>query len=538
MDIINILVNIRERRMKVTLLVKDILKRPFFKNSTVLAGERGLDREVKWAHIVEIARFGHLLNGNEVILSTGIGWANDVEKSLSYLQQLLDYNASALCVELVVHVTSLPQKMLELADKHHFPIIVFTEEVKFIDITKDLHEQILGYHEDVWWKLEKLYNMLYKELISNGGVGDFLKILHKETNGQTVLKHEDEYRFFPSPPTRKKQQMINDLQIDKSNYDEQQVTLLGSHIATLYLIKETHQLTQFDKLAVKRCAEILVQFFWKNQQQKEATIMKKNEWMFEAIAGSLTHEEIIVKIHERKPGILTKEAVVAVKPMHKSLLIKDKQNNAETILTMLLKPVLLEYGFQLLSVKDTTQNLYILLLINQQQDHLQSRLELALQSIYEKNNDPFIHNEIQWISFGKIITSYDQLEKSYHTALSTLYYQQNIKRLKKPFYHTLSIYRLIDQIPDREELKEMIDDYIGPLLHYDSEKGTDLLKTLQVYLENLGAKNDTAEQLHIVRQTLYHRLNRIESLIGTDFMHPKKRFMIQFSIYSLQYIDV
>src|SRR5690554_7767375 len=115
-----------------TLLVKDLLNRPFFENVSILAGRNGLNREVKWSHIVEIARFGHLLNGKEVILSTGIGWAHDEEKSLSYLQQLLDYNASALCVELVFHTKELPQKMLDLAEQHDFPIIAFTEEVRFI----------------------------------------------------------------------------------------------------------------------------------------------------------------------------------------------------------------------------------------------------------------------------------------------------------------------------------------------------------------------------------------------------------------------
>src|SRR5699024_4126797 len=126
--------------------------------------------------------FGHLLNGKEIILTTGLGWADDEDKSLSYLQQLLDYGASALCIELVIHVKSLPQKMLDLAEQHNFPIIGFTDEVRFIDITKDLHELLIGHHEDIWWRLESLHNELSKELTSNGNAGDFLRILHKETN--------------------------------------------------------------------------------------------------------------------------------------------------------------------------------------------------------------------------------------------------------------------------------------------------------------------------------------------------------------------
>src|SRR5699024_10909822 len=165
------------------------------------------------------------------------------------------------------------------------------------------------------------------------------------------------------------------------------------------------------------------------------------------------------------------------------------------------------------------------------------RLAQALESVYKNINDPLIHSELQWISFGKTVSNYEHLGKSYQTALSTLNNQRNIELLKHPFYENLAIYRLIDLISDKEDLKEIILDYIATLLEYDNEKGTELLKTLQIYLKNKGAKNETADELHIVRQTLYHRINRIESLIG-DFMHPDKRFMIEFSLHALKYIDI
>lgn len=521
-----------------TLLVSDILKRPFFENTKILAGRKGLNREVKWAHIVEIARFGHLLNGKEVILTTGIGWAHEDEKSLSYLQQLLDYNASALCIELVIHTKTLPKKMLELAEQHNFPIIIFTEEVKFIDITKDLHELLIGYHENIWWKLESLYNYLNKELISNGNIGDFLRILHKETSKQISLKYEDRYRFFPSPPKNKQQQLIRNINERKNNYYEQSIELFGNKIATLYLLDNKSNMTQFENLALKRCGEILGQYFWKNHLQKEANQNKRNEWIFEAIAGTLSHEEVTTKIHEKTPGILMKEALIAIKPSLKSLLVKERESHSETAVIMLLRPILLQHGFQLLTVRDFTRNNYILLLINQQSNDLQDRLEKALKTVYQNNHDPFIESEIQWISFGKVITTYNQLGKSYDTALSTLNYQQNIEKLQMPFYDTLAIYRLIDQMKDKEDLREIIIDYLGPLLTYDAEKGTELLKTLQIYFKNLGAKNETSGDLHIVRQTLYHRLNRIEELLGKDFMAPENRFMIEFSIHALKYVKI
>src|SRR5690625_6690371 len=108
-----------------TILVKNLLNNSHFNSAKVLAGHQGLDREVKWVHIVEIARFGHLLNGKEVILTTGLGWAHDEERILAYLKNLLDINVSALAIEFVLLLKNIPKKLIYLAEKIVFLIIAF-----------------------------------------------------------------------------------------------------------------------------------------------------------------------------------------------------------------------------------------------------------------------------------------------------------------------------------------------------------------------------------------------------------------------------
>lgn len=45
-------------------------------------------------------------------------------------------------------------------------------------------------------------------------------------------------------------------------------------------------------------------------------------------------------------------------------------------------------------------------------------------------------------------------------------------------------------------------------------------------------KKDTAERLFIVRQTLYHRLEKIEQLLGSDFMQTEKRLALELILFS------
>jgi purine catabolism regulator len=120
------------------LSVEEVLRRKCFQHAELLAGETGLHRMVKWAHIMEVTQIRKLLNGNELILSTGVGWKEEKEVFISFLEQLIESNASGLCIELGTYISTIPQEIIELANRHHFPLIVFNKEVRFLDITQDL----------------------------------------------------------------------------------------------------------------------------------------------------------------------------------------------------------------------------------------------------------------------------------------------------------------------------------------------------------------------------------------------------------------
>ena len=529
-------------RYVVELTVREILKRSHFKNTNIAAGNNGLDRKVKWVHIVEIETFGHLLNGKEMILSTGVEWANDTGKSLFYLQQLLDFNASALCIELIGDNQSPPLEMLQLADQHNFPIILFKGEVKFIDITRDIHEIILGYQESFWWELEDLYQAFNKILVSNGTIEAFLKELHLITNKQVILVHDTaQFWFFPSPTPRIQEKIKMELKTNKNHthYYGTPIYFLDDNIAYLYITEEYGNVSLFNQLAVKRCGEFLTQYFWKFYQQEEIKKVKKNEWIIEALNGGISGEKVATKLMQENPAIHLNEAMIAVIPATSELIAEQSDENFFTETLMHIRTIFINEGFYLLGTKDNKLHHYILLLINQRKNsHLYHRLHNALNRIKKLPIQTSVSEKLQWLSFGKSINSFDHIRTGYQTALSTLHFQKNMQTLDEPFYHKLALYRVVEKVHDASELREMINDYIGPLLAHDLKKDTELLKSLQIYLKNFGAKNKTAHELFIVRQTLYHRLAKIKALLGEDYMDPENRVMIEFSIYALQYLEL
>ena len=84
----------------VKLSVKEILQKKIFDQAQVIAGKSGLNRNVRWVHVLEVASIENLLNGNELILSTGVGWGGDIKTFSSIVQQSIDSNAAGLCIEM------------------------------------------------------------------------------------------------------------------------------------------------------------------------------------------------------------------------------------------------------------------------------------------------------------------------------------------------------------------------------------------------------------------------------------------------------
>ncbi|MQY02588.1 hypothetical protein ACRB68_06190 [Actinomadura sp. RB68] len=57
---------------------------------------------------------------------------------------------------------------------------------------------------------------------------------------------------------------------------------------------------------------------------------------------------------------------------------------------------------------------------------------------------------------------------------------------------------------------------LGALEEYDSDRGAELVHTLEVFLACSGSWNRTASRLHVHVNTLRYRIRRIEELTGRD----------------------
>jgi sugar diacid utilization regulator len=76
------------------------------------------------------------------------------------------------------------------------------------------------------------------------------------------------------------------------------------------------------------------------------------------------------------------------------------------------------------------------------------------------------------------------------------------------------LFRVFASHPD--EVRSFYDDTVAPLVRYDESYGSELVSTLETFLENNGATGATAGALYVHRHTIAYRLERVRELSGLD----------------------
>jgi len=90
---------------------------------------------------------------------------------------------------------------------------------------------------------------------------------------------------------------------------------------------------------------------------------------------------------------------------------------------------------------------------------------------------------------------------------------------------------------DPEQLAQLVEEQLGPLIRYDAQRNGRLVDTLRSVLESTDGKTEAARRLHVQRQTLYQRLGRIERLLGADLDEPGTRAGLLLALRAHRLVD-
>ncbi|QHN50887.1 PucR family transcriptional regulator [Geobacillus stearothermophilus] len=520
------------------LTVSDILKRKHFEHIQIAAGHQGLHRTVKWVHVVEVTKISNLLKGKELILSTGVGWKENKELFISFVQQLIECDASGLCVEIGTYASSIPQEVIDLANEYQFPIILFLKEVPFVEITQDIHTYLINQHYQIISNLESYSQELNKKLLSIDHYDEILKFLHHYLGHQVIFKiNGKEVELVPKYVKRsnEEQQLLDSASAlhPQQKIASQSIRILGNEYAELSIVSIDKEISEFDLLILDRTATALAQHLLRDLYVEEKKRAQEHEWLKGWLEGEHTSEAIFDYLTDHEVELRPKGGFVSICRFKSS---KQYLNLDITYFKLLCRTIFEQQGFSAFPVD--FRNSVVFIMVNKRDIKTwKSRMKMGIKYLLESDfvNKKRIPKFL--IAVGKFVENLSHMDKSYRTALETIKIQNQLgEKANSYFYEDLHIYRIISLIHKCSDLHEVVMEYLEPVIQYDKKYNGKLMETLKVYLECNGSKKETAKRLFVVRQTLYHRIQKLEKLLGDDFMNPEKRLAIEFIIKAYEYL--
>ncbi|KXH83800.1 PucR family transcriptional regulator [Sporosarcina sp. HYO08] len=531
-----------------TLTVRDILVRQSFKDATVIAGKSGLDRQVKWSHILEVKDFGSLINGGEMILTTGIGLQQDIPTQLMFISQLIEREVACLCIEIGDFFQSFPPEVIQLANLYNFPIITFDKTVKFVDITQDLHTHIINQHHEMLSKLDTMSRELGALSLMPNGILKILQELH-QLFGKGIVFISDEAKTYYYPSNVKNLETSirtymeitphdqieqKQLSVDGKNLALMPVTGLGQTLGYLCLEATEKQTDEFTFLMLDRAALAIAQITLRNRTIEERKQNNEDEFIRNLLNGrSVEQDDIQTYLPSMSRNMHYRVFVIQVDHPESHL---DEASWEEIKLqrSMMIRTLLKRNGF--FPAVSSNKNSVAVIASFIAADHLkneQDRFVNVIQQIQNTNEHTYLKGSSCSFGLSMVYKNITDVQKGYEEALKVIQ-MRNTGIIDTVFYENLGVYRLLLLVDDKNYLQAYVQDYLAELLAYDEKMESNLFETLRFYLKCGGAKKETADRLFIVRQTLYHRLEKIESLLGSDFMEPSKRLTLEVAIMAYQ----
>ncbi|MEI4528120.1 PucR family transcriptional regulator [Priestia megaterium] len=140
-------------------------------------------------------------------------------------------------------------------------------------------------------------------------------------------------------------------------------------------------------------------------------------------------------------------------------------------------------------------------------------------------------------SCSSIYSSHDHIEKSYKEALNVLDMKSKFPEETKEIinYQELGIYQFLDVILEKRVHDQFENHSLKKLTDYDLRHNSNLVETLEVFLNNDNNINEAAKELNVHMNTLSYRLKRISEIGDINLKDVNQKITLYIDIKLMKY---
>lgn len=522
------------------------------RDARVVAGASGTEsREVRWVAVSE-GPVEDFVREGELILTSGMGC--DDEGLAQLVREVMASGAAALCVGIgpARFVERIGSSALQVAERGRFPLIELPWELRFVDISRAVVDQVLA----------DRYNALddgsgrtrFTSAVLDGlgfqGVADRLESF---VTGAVVILDAD---ASPQAFGRRARETLGPrgvaaVEDASSALSPKQLEALSRHfshecarpltelsalalgpglglaipgkrrpVAYLYALAVDQGASgygEFDALTLTEAAEAVAMEALRRQAAAEAESRVRGDFLWALITGSLDSRTDIAE----DAALLGYSALADYEV---AVLEAEEEDDIKALRRQLVSSARTE-GLEIHCGQRDTRLIVLLEGDQEGRKRLRRTLEHAQQA--GQRFDAGIPRGTWRLT---------QLKDACAEAQGTIAVARSILG---PHViaeaSTLKPFLMIGHLADEPQARSTALEIVEPLRAYDRRRSGALIETLEAYLDERGNASRTARRLYLNRHSLLHRLARIEELTQCSLDSRDDCFVLELSLRLLRF---
>jgi purine catabolism regulator len=525
-----------------TLTVESLQDLALPAGAQLVAGTRGLDREVTWTATLRTRApgFQSLKGGEFLLIATATLGLLDPSLSLLRLLQSVDRVRVAGAAVL----GEVPSDCVAWADEHDLPVFTLPVTTSLSDLESAIGRAISDARRDLERRAHDLYRQLTQIAIEERGLEAVIDELARVTGKPAwLLDPQLRAQQLAAPPGRHRAggdlslALASGLALALDGDDG--ALLAGATEPSVRLVTLTPELgflltpvatrsglaayvavssppTELDGLdraAVTGAAAAAAIEFARGRAVQEA----------EARVQAGVVEELLTATASLSPALRSRAERLGLDPgATYTVLVSAGASDLASVLEAYQREARHVLGDGHVGVDGGR----LLLVTGRPDQSLADAAERLRQSLARRSGDDTVTTGV-----GRRLEGLGGLRQSYREGTDALALgRQLFGPGRTVCYADLGLYRLLLGCRDQPEVEQFCEDTMGKLVTYDARSDGELLRTLETYFACHGSPTEAAARLHVHRNTLLYRLQRIRTVAGLDLDDPEVRLSLQIAL--------
>ena len=538
--------------------ISDVLKMEEWKECRLVAGNKGVDREILYIDAMEVPDIIPWIKKNELMITTGYAMNRDEGVLLDIIKAMAKAGSSGIALK-TKFFGEITQKIKDLANELQVPVIEVPRDMAFIDLANPLMKKVVNAQNQ---KLEfnKAMNEKFLEIQIEGGGFQEICVVLGEMLGCVILVADHRQMLlgcYPEGEGAERWLAKNDYEdttiqkqlkeyVEKSKDEivaasagEWEIRAMGIYVKNkcngfLYAVGLKGKFDEMSETALRQAGVYLALEFSKKGLVEQTEYYQDNNFFFDLISGNIQTEEDAVKRARglKWPSFSYILVVGDIDEFEKVIRNKTEAevNIFKDEIMQIHKDVLRRHR-QCFFVGNKSDSFHCLFTKDIEKSEILKCMKEIQRQIYK--------NYGAWITIGVSteIFSYHDFIMAYKKARTAITIGKKRGKREICFIEDLRLEEAFFEMAKMDIFREFVDETLLELKMHDEKYGTPFLETLKTLAEHHGARKETAETLFLHRNTLAYRIRRIEQLTGADLNDPDVLFQVNLAMKILAYME-